>query len=122
MTVAVLQAAEALRESGVSAEVLDLGTISPLPLDDILASVEKTGALVVVQEAWPVASIGSEIIAAVASRSFGRLRVAPRLISTPDVPVPFNRTLADGLVPNVERVVDGVLATLAPEVASPRSS
>ncbi len=62
----MLEAAEELAEEGIDAEVIDLRTLRPLDMDNIiLASVKKTNRLVVVEEGWPVCSVGSEICAAV---------------------------------------------------------
>ena len=92
-----LEAAQTL-EGQVDAEVIDLKTLKPLDLDTILASVRKTGRLLVAQEAPPTCSIGSEVIRRVVEADFSALRAAPRLAASKDIPIPFSANLEDYVV------------------------
>jgi pyruvate dehydrogenase E1 component beta subunit len=109
-----LEAAERLSAEGASVEVIDLRTLVPLDIGTIRRSVAKTGRLVVVDEATPVCSIGSEIVSRTARECFSDLRIAPLLYAGVDSPVPFSPELeaahipsADGLVERVRTVLDG---------------
>jgi len=94
-----LAAAEGLAAEGVSVEVIDPRTLVPLDGDTIVASVRKTGRLLVVDEAYLTCSIQSEVIALVTERAFGALRAAPRRLGNPGVPVPFPPLLEDAVLP-----------------------
>ena len=86
-----LAAAGTLEAEGVSAEVIDLATISPLDFDTILASVEKTGRLVIVHEAPLNCGVGAEIAARVAERGLLSLQAPVERVTAPDVVVPLLR-------------------------------
>ena len=105
-----VKAAELLSESGISAEVIDLRTLAPMDHDTILASVAKTGKLVVSDECSPVCSIASEISAFVAEEGFGLLKAPMKRVNFPNVPVPMSPPLEEYLMPTVEKVVDAVRA------------
>ena len=103
-----LAAAESLAGSGISCEVVDLRTTSPLDEDTILESVENTGRLVVVDEATPRCSIATDISALAASRAFGALRAPVGMVTAPHTPVPFSAALEDQYIPDAQRVVNAV--------------
>ncbi len=98
-----LDAAELLAGDGISAEVVDMRVLSPLPVDDIVRSVASTGALVVVQEDWPHCSIASEVIASVVERGV-RLTRPPIRITGPDAPVTTNRAIQAAVIPNADAI------------------
>jgi acetoin:2,6-dichlorophenolindophenol oxidoreductase subunit beta len=100
------QAAAELESSGVSAEVIDPRTASPLDLDTILESVQKTGRLVVVDEASPRCNLATDISAQVVSEAFGDLRAPIKMVSPPHVPVPFAQPLEDLYIPSVQDIVN----------------
>lgn len=100
-----LQAAEALAAKGVDAEVVDPRTIVPLDKDAILASVEKTGRLLVVDEANVSCGIASEIAAIVAEEAFDALRAPIRRVCRPDVPIPFSPPLEAAVSVDVDDIV-----------------
>jgi pyruvate dehydrogenase E1 component beta subunit len=97
-------AAEAIAASGIDAELIDLQTLVPWDRAAVLESVAKTGRLVVVEEAPESGGWGAEIVAAVTRELFGSLTAAPFRITTPDVPVPYNRTLEARYFPNADEV------------------
>jgi acetoin:2,6-dichlorophenolindophenol oxidoreductase subunit beta len=100
------QAATELESSGVSAEVIDPRTVSPLDLDTILESVENTGRLVIVDEASPRCNLATDISAQVVSEAFGDLRAPIKMVSPPHVPVPFAAPLEDAYIPSVQDIVN----------------
>ncbi len=109
----VLEAAQALSESGVEAEVVDLRTLSPMDDAAILRSVEKTGKLVVVEEDVKTAGWGAEVVSRVVEgESFYALDRAPARVAGADVPIPYNRGLEAHVRPTPERVVEAVRSVL----------
>lgn len=107
-----LQAAQALAGRGVDCEVLDLRTTSPLDTGAILASVEKTGRLVLVDEANPRCNIATDISALVAEAAFGRLKAPIRMVCPPHTPVPFSPGLEDAYIPSPARIEETVRNTV----------
>jgi pyruvate/2-oxoglutarate/acetoin dehydrogenase E1 component len=88
-----LQAAEELVEEGWQIEVIDLRTVKPLDTDTVLASVARTGRLLVVGEAWPWGGVTAEVISRVATEGFGLLDAAPMRLNAKDTPVPYHPDL-----------------------------
>ncbi|MEA3154611.1 MAG: acetoin:2,6-dichlorophenolindophenol oxidoreductase subunit beta [Betaproteobacteria bacterium] len=88
-----LAAAQALAESGVSAEVIDLRTLWPWDRDAVFASVVRSGRLLVVHQAVRVGGFGAEIVSEVAEQLFDKLKTAPRRLGAPRVPVPYSEPL-----------------------------
>jgi pyruvate dehydrogenase E1 component beta subunit len=99
-------AAKELESSGVEAEIIDPRTTSPIDTESILESVEKTGRLVVVDEASPRCNLATDISAMVAKEGFGSLRAPIEMVTAPHTPVPFADTLEDLYIPNAQRVVN----------------
>jgi pyruvate/2-oxoglutarate/acetoin dehydrogenase E1 component len=108
-----LAAAEVLQGEGVSAEVIDLRSIQPLDEETILASVEKTGRLVIVHEAPVRGGVGGEVAAVVASRALGFLDAPIQRVGGPWAPIPFGPVLVDAYLPKVGDIVQAVQATQA---------
>jgi pyruvate dehydrogenase E1 component beta subunit len=98
------EAGALLAERGVAAEVVDCCSLVPLDRATILASVEKTGRLVVVDEARLTCSAASEVAATVAEHGFRSLRAPVRRLCVPDVPIPFSPPLERALLPDAERI------------------
>jgi len=107
------EAAEALAADGISAEVIDPRTISPLDEATILRSVEKTGRLVVVDEANPRCSAATDISALVAQKGFASLRAPIELVTAPHTPVPFNPLLEDLYIPGPTRIEEAARRLVA---------
>lgn len=103
-----LKAAEALAEQGVSAEVINLRTIRPLDIETIAASVKKTSRVVSLEEGWPFAGIGSEIIATIVEHCFDWLDAPPVRVAGIDVPMPYAANLEKLALPQPGWVVDAV--------------
>ncbi|WP_425409911.1 alpha-ketoacid dehydrogenase subunit beta [Hyphococcus sp.] len=108
-----LAAAEELAEDGVSAEVIDLRSLVPLDKECILKSVRKTGRLVVVDDDYQSFGMTGEIIALASIEAFGALKSPPQRIAYPDIPIPFARPMEQFALPNKEKIVASVRATLA---------
>jgi pyruvate dehydrogenase E1 component beta subunit len=104
----VLDAAEALAAQGIEAEVVDLRTIRPLDETTVYDSVRKTNRCVVVDEAWPFASVGSHVAWLVSRNCFDDLDAAVELVSSEDVPMPYNHSLELAAQPSVAKIVDAV--------------
>lgn len=99
-----LKAAEGLAESGIEAEVIDPRTLHPLDKGTILASVRRTGRLVVIDEARDSCSAASHIAAIVAEEGFSSLRAGVRRITVPDLPIPYSPPLERALIPDADKV------------------
>ncbi len=108
-----LDAAAGLAREGVDCEVIDLRTLSPLDIDTVIESVEKTGHLVCVDEANPRCSIAADISAQVAQQAFGALKGPIEMVTAPHVPVPFSPTLEDLYIPGAAQIVAAVRRTMA---------
>jgi acetoin:2,6-dichlorophenolindophenol oxidoreductase subunit beta len=92
-------AAAAMLQGRVDMEVIDPRTLSPLDLDTIMASVRRTGRLLVVQEGPPQASFGAEVVRRCVADGLSLFRAAPRVLGARDVPMPFSPVLEDACVP-----------------------
>lgn len=108
-----LQAAEQLAADGVEVEVVDLRSLSPLDMDTVLESVEKTGHLVCVDEASPRCNIATDISAQVCAQIFGALKGPIELVAPPHTPVPFSPVLEDAYIPGADAIVSAVRRSLA---------
>jgi acetoin:2,6-dichlorophenolindophenol oxidoreductase subunit beta len=104
-----LAAADSLAKVGLSAEVVDPRTTSPLDENAILESVEKTGRLVVIDESPPRCSMASDIAGLVADKGFKFLRGPIKQVTCPHTPVPFAPVLEDAYVPTPSRIHDVAL-------------
>jgi pyruvate/2-oxoglutarate/acetoin dehydrogenase E1 component len=102
------QAAEQLARDGISAEVLDLRSLAPLDEEAILATLEKTGRVVVVDEATPRCGIASDVAALCVDRGFDFLNAPVRRVTAPHAPVPFSKTLEDAYMPSAANIVAAV--------------
>ncbi|HEX2728517.1 MAG TPA: alpha-ketoacid dehydrogenase subunit beta [Rubrobacteraceae bacterium] len=108
-----LEAAEALSDEGVEAEVVDLRTLSPMDHGAVARSVEKTGRLVVVEEDVKTAGWGAEVVSRIVEgESFYSLDRAPARVAGADVPIPYNKNLEAHVRPSPEKVVDAVRSLL----------
>eukprot|EP00435_Cladocopium_sp_Y103_P076635 s1_g374.t1 len=103
-----LDAADKLAQEGFSAEVIDLRSLRPLDTDTIIASVQKTNRLVVVEETWPICGIGSEIAMQVQEKAFDYLDAPILRVSGKDVPMPYAANLEKLALPSAAEVVTAV--------------
>lgn len=107
MVSTALQAAEAAEDEGVSIEVIDLRSLSPVDYDSVAASVRKTGRVVVAHEASREAGVAAEVIASVTERCFEYLESAPLRVTGHDVPYPPAK-LEKYHLPDLDRLLDAV--------------
>lgn len=112
MVLHALEAAERLAQQGISAEVIDLRSLSPLDEATVLQSVRKTGRLVVVDEDNPRCSVAGDIATLAATQALEFLNAPVKLVTPPHTPVPFSPALEDIYVPSPERIVAAARATL----------
>lgn len=101
-----LDAAQVLATEGISCEVIDPRTYSPLDTETILGSVRKTGRLVIVDESYPRCSLATDIAALAAEHAFDSLRAPIRRVTAPHAPVPFSPPLEDLYIPSADRVAE----------------
>ena len=104
----VLQAAEQLQSEGISAEVIDLRTIRPIDYAAVVNSVKKTNRLVIVEEAWPLGSIATEVAFKVQKDAFDYLDAPIRRVTSADVPLPYAPTLIEEALPSLSKVLSAV--------------
>ena len=102
------KAADDLAEEGIEAEVIDLRTVRPIDFDAILTSVRKTNRLVVLEEAWPLASISSEIAYKVQKDAFDDLDAPVKRVTALDTPMAYAPTLVEAYLPNKDKVIKTV--------------
>jgi len=106
------QAAAALDADGIRCSIIDPRTTSPLDTDAILASVRKTGRLIVVDEASPRCGMAADISALVAQNAFRELRAPIRMVTPPHTPVPFAAELEDLYVPSPAKIQAAIAETV----------
>ncbi|MCL1895155.1 MAG: alpha-ketoacid dehydrogenase subunit beta [Clostridiales bacterium] len=107
-----LAAAETLAGQGVSAEVIDIVSLTPFDEDTILASAVKTGRVVIAHEATLHAGFGGEIAARIADKAFYSLKKPVKRVGAPFMPVPFSPVLEDIYLPGAESVLKAALEIL----------
>ncbi|WP_336633166.1 MULTISPECIES: alpha-ketoacid dehydrogenase subunit beta [unclassified Microbacterium] len=105
--VTALDAAEAAADDGVSIEVVDIRSLSPIDYRTVAASVRKTGRVVVTHEAGGEAGVGAEIIASITEQCFPFLEAAPQRVTGHDIPYPPAK-LERHHVPDLDRILDAV--------------
>jgi pyruvate/2-oxoglutarate/acetoin dehydrogenase E1 component len=108
MVTEALRAAETLEKEGISAEVIDPRTLVPLDIDTIVKSVQKTHRIVVADEATPMASAASEIVACVVERAVEYLDARPTRVCALNVPTPFSPVLERAVLPDTARILTAV--------------
>ncbi len=111
-----LKVAEALAGEGISVEVVDPRTLVPLDEETILASVRKTGRVVVCDNAKLTCSAASEIASMIAEKAFDSLKAAPRRVAWENVPVPFSPVLEERVLVSDDDIRRAVLATVGARV------
>jgi pyruvate dehydrogenase E1 component beta subunit len=103
-----LEAAETLAADGISVEVVDPRGINPLDMDTILASVEKTGRVVLAHEAGVTGGPGGEVAARIAERALDYLQAPIRRVGAPDIPMPQSIQLEQRVVPGAHEIVTAI--------------
>jgi 2-oxoisovalerate dehydrogenase E1 component len=103
-----LQACNTLAKEGLSVEVIDPRTLAPLDVDTILASVAKTGRLLIVDESFAPCGIGAEIAAQLADRGFDELDAPIRRLNGAHTPTPYSPVLEATVVPSAETIAQAI--------------
>lgn len=116
MTVEALHALETLKSNGVKAELIDLKSVNPIDWNTIMASVKKTGRLLVCDTSNETMSVAGEIVARVSMNLFGELECAPRRLALPDVPSPTSHALTKTYYQRAEHIVESVGQMMGREI------
>jgi len=109
-----LNVAAELAGEGISVEVVDPRTLAPLDSDTIVASVKKTGRLLVVEENSERGGWGAQVVADVASQAIGYIDAPIRRLATPDVPIPFAPVLEEAVIPSQTQIREAILELVRP--------
>jgi pyruvate dehydrogenase E1 component beta subunit len=105
-----LKAAEELSQTGIDAEVIDLRTLKPMDTDTIVASVQKTGRCVTVEEGWAQSGVGAEIAARLMEQAFDYLDAPVARVTGKEVPMPYAANLEKLALPSAAEVVEAAKA------------
>jgi pyruvate dehydrogenase E1 component beta subunit len=108
----VMPAAAQLEKEGIDVEVLDLRTVRPIDYAAVVESVKRTNRCVVVEEAWPLASISTEITYHIQRHAFDYMDAPVIRVTNRDVPLPYAPTLIEEILPNTKRVVEAVKSVM----------
>ena len=108
----VNEAADLLAEEGIDAEVIDLRTVRPIDYDAIISSVKKTNRLVIVEEAWPLASLSSDIAFNVQRDAFDHMDAPVKRVCTADVPMAYAPNLVEEFMPKVTKIIEEVKSVM----------
>ena len=103
-----IEAAEELAKDGTNAEVIDLLSVRPIDYPAIIESVKKTNRAVIVEEAWPIASISTDLAYHIQRQAFDYLDAPVVRVNSKDVPLSYAPTLIEAALPNVKRTIDAV--------------
>jgi len=106
------KAADELAKENISTEIIDLRTVRPMDHEAIINSVKKTNRLVILEEAWPFASVSSEITYQVQEQAFDYLDAPIQRITTADTPAPYSPVLLEEWIPNANDVIKAVKSVL----------
>ena len=115
-----IEAGKILRDQGISCEIIDLRTIVPLDVEAIIKSVSKTGFLLVVDEAYPVCSMGSEIATIIMENIFDKLKGPVGRLNNENVPQPFSPVLEAEVTITTKKVIDSVKAVIKGSPLKPK--
>jgi len=108
ITRVVLPAIEELSKMGIDVELIDLRTVRPIDYDTVIESVKKTNRCVVVEEAWPLSSIATELTYMIQRKAFDYLDAPVVRVNNMDVSLPYAPTLIEAILPNVKRTIEAV--------------
>jgi pyruvate dehydrogenase E1 component beta subunit len=111
-----IEAAEELQNHGISAEVIDLRTISPIDRQTIVESVKKTSRCITVEEGFPFASVGSEIASILIEEAFDYLDAPIKKLASVNAPLPYAANLERLALPKAENIVAAALELVARQV------
>jgi pyruvate dehydrogenase E1 component beta subunit len=103
-----MKAAEQLDGEGIQAEIVDLRCLRPLDIEPVLASIRKTNRAVIVEEGWGSFGVGAEVSSRIYEQAFDYVDAPIRRVSQKEVPLPYNRTLEQMALPDIDQVVRAV--------------
>jgi pyruvate dehydrogenase E1 component beta subunit len=106
------KAADQLAKDGIEAEIVDLRSLRPLDMEPVLQSFKKTNRAVIVEEGWRSYGVGSEVAARIYEQAFDYIDAPIQRVAQKEVPLPYNRTLEQLALPQVEDVVKAVKEVL----------
>jgi pyruvate dehydrogenase E1 component beta subunit len=106
------KAADQLAKEGIEAEIVDLRSLRPLDMEPVIASFKKTNRAVVVEEGWRSYGVGSEVVARIYEEAFDYVDTPIKRVAQTEVPLPYNRTLEQMALPQVEDVIRAVKEVL----------
>ena len=104
----VNEAATDLEKKGISAEVIDLRSVRPIDYPTVISSVKKTNRCVIIEEAWPLSSLATDIAFNIQRDAFDYLDAPVIRVNSLDLPLPYAPTLIDAILPNVKRTLEAV--------------
>jgi len=108
----VNEAAEELAKNGVQAEVIDLRSVRPIDYPTLIESVKKTNRMVIVEEAWPLSSIATDLAFNIQKDAFDYLDAPIKRVNSLDLPLPYAPTLIEEILPNVKKTLAAVDAVM----------
>ena len=106
----VSDAADEMVKEQISCEVIDLRSVRPIDYKLVVESVKKTNRLVIVEEAWPLASISTDISHHIQRNAFDFLDAPVHRVNSMDLPLPYSPTLIEAILPNVKRTIEAIKA------------
>jgi len=107
-----MKAADQLAKDGIEAEIVDLRTLRPLDMEPVLESFKKTNRAVIVEEGWRSFGVGAEVAARIYEEAFDYVDAPIQRVAQKEVPLPYNRTLEQLALPQVEDVIKAVKEVL----------
>ena len=107
-----MKAADELAKEGIQVEVVDLRCLRPLDMGPVLESFKKTNRAVVVEEGWKSYGVGSEVASRIYEEAFDYIDAPIKRVAQKEVPLPYNRTLEQAALPQVEDVIAAIKEVL----------
>ena len=101
-----------LAKEGIEVEIVDLRSLRPLDMDPVLESFKKTNRAVIVEEGWKSYGVGSEVATRIYEEAFDYVDAPIKRVAQKEVPLPYNRTLEQMALPQVEDVIEAVKEVL----------
>lgn len=103
-----LDACKELAKMGIEAEMIDLRSLRPIDYDTVIESVKKTNRCIIVEEAWPLCGISTELTYMIQRKAFDYMDAPVVRVTAADTPLPYAPTLIEAFLPNVKRIVGAV--------------
>jgi len=107
-----LEAADEMAKENISCEVIDLRSVRPIDYPTLIESVKKTNRAVIVEEAWPLSSIATDLAFNIQRHAFDYLDAPILRVNSMDVSLPYALTLIEVILPNVKRTIEAINAVL----------